>query len=108
MSRETDPSGLQGTSEGRQVETRFVIYVDGKYYDCVKDVLSSINDSMAEFGANARVGVEVQVGTCTLSGYRTPTPEEKIKIAGLIEKNLRERLSRSGNDCPISVKAEGN
>ncbi len=105
MSGESDRSGLQGPRGDGQVETCFVISVDGEYFDSVKEVLSSINATMAGFGTNVRVGVAVPVGTCTLTSARRPTAEENKKIAGIIETALRERFVESGKNLPITVTA---
>ncbi len=106
MSGKSDPSGLQGPAGDSQVVTRFLIYVDGEYFDVVREVLSSINAAMASFGTHARVGVAVPIGAYTLTGSRKLNDEEKKTAADIMENALRESLTKSGKDWPITVKAE--
>jgi len=89
-----------------QVETRFVIYIDGERIGAVKEMLSELNNTMAGFGFDERLVVAIPVGAYTLTSFEEPTAEEKIKIAGIMENTLREHLARSGKDWPITVKAE--
>lgn len=106
MSGEFHQSGLQVPTGHGEVQTRFTIYVDGEIFDSVRGLLSSVNDNLDGFGVTARLSVGIPLGTITVSGTKPPTIEERAKMVGIIEDQLRETLHRHGKDWPISVKAE--